>query len=87
MSEIKRYRSALRQYKLSRYLPKCLFKTNFGFCYHFGMTTYEMDKYLPILYSLNPNYNMYWYKKGDIESRIELLKQAIEIYEKQRRTN
>lgn len=60
-----------------------LFKTSLGFCYHFGITPYKIDKYLLILYSLKTNNSMYWYKRGD----IELLKQAIEIYEKQRRTN
>lgn len=84
--ELKRYKSALWQYRLSLYLPKFLFSTKSGFCLH--LKTWEdnssLEETLPILYSLKPvTYNAYWFPEGELKPRIELLKQAIKIYKEQ----
>lgn len=80
MKEINRYRLALIQYQLSRFLP--IFGCQNGFCYHFrvyGENNRFQDK-LPMLYSLRPigKYG-YWFKQGLLKPRIELLKQAIKL--------
>lgn len=84
--ELKRYKSALWKYKLCLYLPflKFFLYTDFGFCAHFN--SYKNMRYeLPTLYSLKPEDEIisplrtyYWFKKGDLKPRIELLEKAIE---------
>lgn len=75
MKEKYRYRLALIQYYLSYIFPKFWFKTDCGFCYHFShpydiLSTLEpIDKYS----------KGYWFKKGELKPRIELLKQAIKL--------
>ena len=83
MKELKRYKRALLLYQLSYFLPKYWFRTDDGFCHHFGgFENFKQD--LPILYNLKPQYNFfclgpYWFETGLLKPRIELLKQAIKL--------
>lgn len=80
MKEINIYRLALIQYWISSIIPFLKFKlrTHRGFCYHFTMEVRDLTE----LYKLKPRNRYtesigYWYKAGDVKSRIKLLKQAI----------
>lgn len=82
MKEINIYRLALVQYYLSYIFPKRLFETDSGFCKHFYRTLRieAFEEKLPVLYSLRPQESVYyWFERGDLKPRIELLKQAIKL--------
>ena len=89
--ELKAYKRALKDYQ------KGGFKDEFGdylrtegFCFYFryalGFLIYGDYFYqtLPTLYLLKPkDTGMYWFPETDKQPRIELLKKAIEILEKE----
>lgn len=89
--ELTLYKRALRDYRLSRFLPKVFFNTNFGFCCYFeyrhrqnnynGLSSY--NGLPPILRNIKPKktYDGYWFPEGALKPRIELLKEAIKICE------
>ena len=87
--ELKRYKSALIQYQLTKIFPflSSFLKTNTGFCHHFDIYGYgpfvSFSLYLPTLYLFTPKYVMYWFPKGELAPRIEILKQAIYILKQQ----
>lgn len=86
MKEINRYRLALIQYYLSYIFPKILFKTDSGFCYHFSRSyniiTLEPIHVLDTLEPIDKYSPGFWFKKGELKPRIELLKQAIKLCKK-----
>lgn len=82
--QLKAYRKALRSYQKSKYFGRKKYNTDAGFCKYFGNTP---EKYsigeLSVLMTLKPSIytqnNGLWFKAGQLEPRIELLKTAIEI--------
>jgi hypothetical protein len=79
------YKNALFDYQASRYLPfmKKWLRTDDGFCKYFRKIC--DIKELTVLYSLNTKpYGLYWFYWGELESRIQLLKQAIAIIEERK---
>lgn len=82
--ELKLYKKALRDYRLSKVFGKCWFDTYAGFCAYFRYKyddIWDIDN-LTILRSLRPASSlgcMYWFKCGELQPRIELLKKAILI--------
>lgn len=92
MKEINRYRLALIQYQLSRVLPKWIFCTDKGLCFHFNAYGFRSIKYnLPILWNLQPEDDVwiygYWFKVGELKPRIELLRKAIKIAKEKEKEN
>ena len=84
--ELKRYKSALIQYKIAQMLPflSIFLKTDTGFCNHFNAYLLVFGYPLPTLNTLRPKSGyMYWFPEGQLKPRIELLKQAIHILKQQ----
>lgn len=83
MTELNRYRLALLKYQLSKRIPILtnLLNTNSGFCRHFSPYNYVViiENHLPILWCLRTQDYGYWFPRGELGPRIELLKQAIKI--------
>ena len=77
------YRIVLFKYRLSSIFPflKVFLKTDLGFCYYFSPKNLS---YYPELHRLKEEsnfkeYKPYWFKEGDVDSRIVLLKKAIKL--------
>jgi hypothetical protein len=77
------YKNALFDYRVSKRLPfmKKWLRTSHGFCLYF-LRICDI-KELTVLYSLLPHYPN-WFKFGQLEPRIQLLKQAIAIIEERK---
>ena len=77
------YKNALFDYRVSKRLPfmKKWLRTNEGFCRYFGKIS-RIEQFT-VLFSIKraKSANNYWFEPGDLEPRIELLKQAIAIIE------
>jgi hypothetical protein len=81
---LKIYRKALWDYRIAKFIKKD--HTNYGFCYYFcwrhdKAMYHTFDSAFPELYAQRPmNVNgVYWFRPGDIKSRIECLKKAIKL--------
>lgn len=82
--ELQRLNSALIQYNICLIFPfmKIFLKCNFGLCAHFNYKLPEELKKLSIKRENRPicihgHYPDYWFKKGLLKPRIELIKKAI----------
>ncbi len=91
--ELALYKRALRDYKLSRFLPKRWFNTQYGFCCYFN-TTFPIRSRLEglpsILFRLRPEKRYkkntsYWFPEGALKPRIKLLEEAIKICKTKKR--
>ncbi len=90
--ELRDYQIALHRFRLAYWGIKYTNTTDLGLCFclqgiHKRHQYISLEVEYPELYKLKPsqNYNdsLYWFKKGDRASRIELLKKAIKNLKKQ----
>ena len=95
INELECYEIALREYiarrdELDNEYDEGVELFGFGLCryffYRFNMENKESNygskwfpSCFPILYSLNPKTDIYWFEMGHLSPRIELLEKAIEI--------
>jgi hypothetical protein len=79
MKELLRYYLAFIQYKIARRFPSLRYflRVHLGYCYHFNSDiSFRIE--LPTLYYLRPDHRRnYWFERGDLNPRIDLLEMAI----------